>query len=212
MTSRFGMGDLVREMIAIAQLHRVLLAALAVGLVVVYTLLDLTLDGASNAGGMVAGLVVEYAVLQRMLDRSGEPWRLGSMLGSQLLSGLGMLVGLVFLILPGLFLAARWALAPAFVIVDQRRAGESLSASWDATAECWKPLAGVYVILFVAFVGALLGAEAALQSGFVTLPAWGQSAIPNVIAVLYSIACWLVVAAAFRLWQSVIGGIEDVFA
>ena len=74
--------------------------------------------------------------------------------GCQLIYGLAVYVGLVFLIAPGIFFAVRWVFAPIYLI-DHPEAGigEALRASWDKTADHFWPLLGLGIV-----VGLIAGA------------------------------------------------------
>lgn len=67
--------------------------------------------------------------------------------GCQLIYGLAVYVGLIFLIAPGIFFAVRWVFAPIYLI-DHPEAGigEALRASWDKTADHFWPLLGLGIV------------------------------------------------------------------
>lgn len=67
--------------------------------------------------------------------------------GCQLIYGLAVYVGLIFLIAPGIFFAVRWIFAPIYLI-DHPEAGigEALRASWDKTADHFWPLLGLGIV------------------------------------------------------------------
>ena len=67
--------------------------------------------------------------------------------GCQLIYGLAVYVGLIFLIAPGIFFAVRWVFAPIYLI-DHPEAGigEALRASWDKTADLFWPLLGLGIV------------------------------------------------------------------
>lgn len=211
MQARFRIGDLLREMGRVADGHRAFLVLAGLGLVALYTVMDMISESASMTGGMIAGLVVDYAVLQRLLDRQGEKWRLGSVFAASFISGLAMLVGFVLLILPGIYLMARWSLTSAFIIAEGDRSRESLTSSWQATAQCWLPIAVTYVILLVIFVAGLVAVEFG-QVQLAVLPVWVQTALPNVFASFYGIAGSILVAGAFRLSRNPANDLDTVFA
>jgi hypothetical protein len=71
-----------------------------------------------------------------------------SMLGQSLVMGAGILAGLLLLILPGLFLAARWFIAAQIVILEKRTAMDALRESWERTEEHWAAIA-LFVIIVV---------------------------------------------------------------
>ena len=67
--------------------------------------------------------------------------------GCQLIYGLAVYVGLIFLIAPGIFFAVRWIFAPIYLI-DHPEAGigEALRASWNKTADHFWPLLGLGIV------------------------------------------------------------------
>lgn len=74
-----------------------------------------------------------------------------------LLAGLGIALGLVLLILPGIYVAIRWFFVPQAVVVGQAGAGDALRQSWSLTQGFW--LRTFLVILLanlVAFLPSLL--------------------------------------------------------
>ena len=73
---------------------------------------------------------------------------------AMLLVALGVGLGLLALIVPGLFLAVRWAVVPQTVVVEGRRGDDALRASWARVAgQGW----WTFVVILVAnlLVGAL---------------------------------------------------------
>jgi hypothetical protein len=69
-----------------------------------------------------------------------------SMLGQSLVMSAGILAGLLLLVLPGLFLAARWFIAAQIVILEERNAMDALHESWERTEEHWAAIA-LFIII-----------------------------------------------------------------
>lgn len=59
--------------------------------------------------------------------------------------GIAVLIGLIFLVLPGLYLAVRFALYPAAVMVDGEGPIGGLSESWDRTSGHGLTVFGFYL-------------------------------------------------------------------
>jgi hypothetical protein len=55
--------------------------------------------------------------------------RMGALFVTSLLAGLGVLVGLIFLVVPGIYLAVMWAFAAPVVMLERRSAGDALGRS-----------------------------------------------------------------------------------
>jgi hypothetical protein len=63
--------------------------------------------------------------------------RIWAFVGMGILSGLGIIVGTIALILPGIYLAGRWYLAAPFLLADNVSATDALTRSWHATERDW---------------------------------------------------------------------------
>lgn len=105
----------------------------------------------------LGGLFAQYALLEHMLKKAGLVRVIGSQrfwayIGQSLLAGLGFIVGLVFLIVPGLVLLARWSAAPGLLIGEQQGAIEALRESWELTRGHTGTLIGAILILIFAFI------------------------------------------------------------
>ncbi|PNU05307.1 hypothetical protein [Novosphingobium guangzhouense] len=211
MNSRFSVGDLTREIAVIAGQNLPFLIVIGMLQAVIYTASDMVSPTTTIFVGSIVALIFDYAVLQRLLGHWGERWRLGSLFVAQLLSGLGIMLGFVLLVLPGLFLMARWSLVPAFIIVEDNRSQESLSSSWTATADCWLPIAIAYAINAAILGAVLVGLEVG-QDYVADFPPLAVSVTPNLFTAVYSIVASLVAVAAFRLSRSEASDLDNVFA
>jgi hypothetical protein len=92
-------------------------------------------------------------------------------IGVALLSGLATFVGLLLLVLPGLYIASRLSLASAVLVTEQRGVVDSLRGSWERTgASVWRIL-GYLLIWILIIVGAsiLAGALAGAVGAVLTI-------------------------------------------
>jgi hypothetical protein len=111
--------------------------------------------------GIVAQTFIVVAAL-RVVGGNGAAgdaigFRFGTVLGIALLSGLGILLGGLLLVLPGLFLLIRWWIAVPVALDRNVGVGEALRESWELTADHWAKIAGLFLGLLVLFaVPALL--------------------------------------------------------
>lgn len=210
---KFEFRDLLNEIGTIVTGHRGMVLGLLVAIIAGYTALDLVSERVNTISGVIVSVFVQYAFLERVLPLpSGATRRYGSLFGSGLLSGLGIMLGLLLLIVPGLYLSARWALTSPFVVAGQRRATEAISASWDATAECWRPLLLAYVLLGVTAtvpLGALVFYSQ--FSGGEDLSQVAELLLINTWTSVFTIGAWLIGAAGYRLMADRLESIEDVF-
>jgi hypothetical protein len=96
----------------------------------------------SLALALVGGLLVQGALVEVVRDlHEGRPparvaalydharGRLGTLVGASLLYGLGVVVGLLLLVVPGLIAVARWSLVVPLVMIEGLGVGEAFSRS-----------------------------------------------------------------------------------
>jgi hypothetical protein len=87
---------------------------------------------------IVAGIVCSYFLLVPMLRRAGFPPRpdddaMLPFVGLSIISSLGIMLGMLAIILPGLFVMARWSIAQPLLVVRGTGMMASLSESWERT-------------------------------------------------------------------------------
>jgi hypothetical protein len=66
-----------------------------------------------------------------------------------ILAGLGILVGLILLIVPGLYLLTRWALIAPVIVLEKRSAGESFGRSHELVRGHGWAVFGLIVVVFL---------------------------------------------------------------
>jgi uncharacterized membrane protein len=122
---------------------------------------------------------------------------------------LGVLLGLLFLIIPGLILAVRWSAATGFLIGGGQGVGESFSSSWDATrGHSWAIFfAGIVLILGVLIVFGILTGVTVLS---------GSESISRIVSA-FAAEAMTVVSTAFTVAVYVLidnnhHDLDDVFA
>ncbi|WP_156457555.1 hypothetical protein [Altererythrobacter sp. Root672] len=88
-------------------------------------------------GTMIVSIVATYVLLTRYLAARGRLQSEGSRfwlyLGMSILSVIAVLIGFLFLIVPGVILLVRWSAASGYLIGARQGVFESLSSSWHAT-------------------------------------------------------------------------------
>jgi hypothetical protein len=104
--------------------------------------------------------------------------RLPALLAAGIVAGLGIAIGLVLLIVPGLYLLTRWCLIPAVIVIEKRGAGESFDRSWQLTRGYgWT----VFGSLLVAYLLYVIG-QGLLRALFAPLPNFAAIWIGGVVA------------------------------
>lgn len=111
----------------------------------------------------VANIVAGYLLAKQFLAARGRLQEGGStfwpFLGMAILSWIGIIVGLILLIVPGVILLARWSAATGFVVGRREGVIEALGSSWEATKGHSWPIffAAILMFLAVAVAGGLVG-------------------------------------------------------
>ena len=115
--------------------------------------------------GQIVSVTLVYGSMQALRGRQitiGECLseglkRLGSALGIAILSGIGIFVGLILLIVPGLILGAMWAVAVPAAVIEQKSSIAALSRSQELTGgRRWRVFGAYVVALLLMWVGAMV--------------------------------------------------------
>jgi uncharacterized membrane protein len=140
---------------------------------------------------LVGGLLVQGALVEvvRDLHEGREPGpigtyytrtrdRLGTLLGASLLYGIGVAVGFLLLVVPGLIAVARWSLIVPLVVIERLGVGEAFSRS----SQLVKGQTGRVLVLVVvsAIITGLI--SLAVRAAFGFLPQFGSVWIGGTIA------------------------------
>lgn len=160
-----GLVAILREAVGL-----VTRAPAVVGVYVVVALVTLVSDSLGNFAGLLGGAVA-VVVAYRALD--GRPVgdvsfgiRLLVVLVAGLIAGIVILIGLVLLVVPGLYLVARLRLVTATVMLEDAGPVEALGRSFELTEG---HALTVFVVASVpALVAIGLGGALVLQSGALT--------------------------------------------
>jgi len=116
---------------------------------------------------LILAVIGEYLLWEAMLKRHYqlEPGgrRILAFIGLQIVTTIGISLGFVLFIIPGLIFTARWSMGPAFLIVERKGIIESIGDSWDEVSGRTTPivLAFLIAVVLVAGINFALGASAA---------------------------------------------------
>jgi hypothetical protein len=156
-------------------------------------------------------LFVEYELILKSLDRCGYAVqghgrrRFGALLGLNLVSGFGISLGLIFLILPGLYLIVRWSVSVPILIAEEAGVFDSLSRSREeAEGRFWTILA-LLLVVWVPPVAVAVGAAALTPSAPL---AFGL--VADVAVNLALVATWHAAVAIYVVGKP--NGTAEVFA
>ena len=201
------LGDVLRENIGP-------LAGCVVGL----TAVNVALDSISTGTGTtlpagIASLAAQYYLTASSLERLGlrEPGgrnRFGAFWGLNILSGLGILLGYIVLILPGLYLSARWVAASAALLTEDEGVNNAMGRSWEITQPSVWPIIGALLVIFVPACLAGFGLAFLFQAW---LPVVGSVLMYVFITSALTIS-WLAGVAIYSLLKPGVSQLAEVFA
>jgi hypothetical protein len=211
-----SVSDIVDDALLLARRHRGLLAAVGAAIAVGYTALDML--GASGLTAVLNIFVViwlQYYVLEQLLlDRIGPEQRGNrrylSLLGSGILAGLGILLGVILLVVPGLYLAGRWLASAAFVVAEGKSASESLQASWNSSEKSKAAHVVVALLAALPLIGLIVLGYLAFAADF-DIETLTGSVILNLLTAASSLFSWVLGAAAYRVSNPTNALLEQVF-
>lgn len=163
----------------------------------------------------IASAIAQYMLVKRALKRerllsaelAGAPM---AFVGVSILSGLGTVLGLLLLILPGILLVLRWMPATAILLAENPiRASDALGEAWRRTKGHWLAIGVAYVLTLIPFGGAILAYG------------WGDAVTPtplialgaaNLMMNLGIAASWYLGVAVYQGLVSRSDELEEVFA
>jgi hypothetical protein len=195
--------------------------------VVVYAVLDLfsaLADAAADDGGLAAVLwfliatvvsIVGFFWVQGALvetvrdvrdgraDRTiGETYgavqsRLPALIAAGIVAGIAIVIGLILLIVPGLFLITIWSMLGAVIVLEGRSAGESFGRSREIVRGNGWPVFGLLVVVFiiVAIAEGLIGLLFAPLPDF--LDSWLGGLVAHSLTIPFAVAA--LTTAYFKL-------------
>jgi hypothetical protein len=103
--------------------------------------------------------------------------RLSSILVGGILAGIGVFVGLLLLIVPGLVLMTWWVLIIPVIVLEQRRAGEAFGRSRELVRGYGWGVFGVIVLTILI----IIGINIALGLALLPFDEWLQTFLSNVV-------------------------------
>jgi hypothetical protein len=184
------------------------------GIVAVATAFDIAVP---NGGNLVTlpVMVVQYYMIRRLVDRlklrSAEGHAgFGSFFVLGLITGLPTLLGYVALIVPGIYLSARWTMADVALLAENEGAGSAAHRSWSASAGRTLPIVmAQFVLALPLVVGLVMIFSAGFSAGAATSNGSGgplDDAILhgvdfafNILVYASQVAGWYLGVAAYAL-------------
>ncbi|MBB3911792.1 hypothetical protein [Sphingomonas desiccabilis] len=173
------------------------------------------LGPAGRLAGAAVKLGVSWGILRYMAQRRG--WiapgsRAGGVLGLiglNILYSVGVGLACLLLLLPGLYVAARWSAASVILVAERASPSEALGESWTRTRDWSGAIALVLCGVFLPLVAA--GVALALWTDPDTT-SLGPVAGTNLAIALSYVCAWYVGMAAYARTRASQEGLEQVFA
>lgn len=190
-------------------------AGLALGGIAGLTVVNVLIDQMPGNGGTVLSNIItigiEYWLIRQALERrdllDGRAG-FGSLFGLNLLSGLATLVGFLLLIVPGIYLAARWSAADAALLSDGEGLTAALGKSWEMTASHVWPIIGALLVVYLPVFGVSFGLTFSMGDTFPIL----ISGVTNLMIFAGIAFAWLMGIAIYALLQPTTDTLAEVFA
>lgn len=219
---RFEIGAVLSDSWALYRRHFARFVAVAAIVFVLLGLVQALVSAATGGGGVltafvwglagaIVGLVgyfwVQGALVEAVRDaldgradtEIGDLFaavkpRLPALIVAGVLAGLGIGLGFLLLIVPGLYLLTRWILIVPVIVLEGRSAGESFGRSSELVKGNGWSVFGLIVVtvLLLGIAGAIIGGLIAILIGF--LPAfivqWVSSIVVNSLIVPFVAVAW----------------------
>lgn len=158
-------------------------------------------------GYFLTKFIIEKAIMNSNYLQVGGFWlyfRVG------FLSSIAIIFGYILLIIPGIYLMARWLPAYGIALVEEDGAIKALGRSWDETSEYWRPLLGALMLPLAVFaIGIAAIALSETESGSMSL---FTSVVSNLTISVGSLIFTGIGLASYSLLRDRGRELQEVFA
>jgi len=159
----------------------------------------------------IASTIVQCELTRRLLLRAGYPdvrRRYGPMLAIGIATGIPLIIGFILLVLPGLYLLARWSISDVVLLAENTGGAEAIGTSWDRTRSHVPPITAALILAYVPpfILGSIL--MRLVQPFGLAL----GSAVSNLTSQI-AVACgWYVTVAIHHALRPPTSDLERIFA
>ena len=153
----------------------------------------------ANVGLSVLGVALQYWVMRGVLRDWGLgplTFRLPGFFALVLVESVGIVLGLVFLVIPGLILLVRWSLAGPVLVGSDKGVFESLRISWLETDGYFWP---IFAALLAVNAPSLLLGLAEATIGIEVAGPLADTILINLVAYAALITSWYLTLAMFTV-------------
>jgi hypothetical protein len=174
--SRFSAASLLRQTFGLMRGNAILVLVALATMAALGIAYDLGVGGeALYLPLTILNLVMQYWLTVTLLDRLGlrvahRP-RFPAFVLLGIITTLGIILGLILLIVPGIVLAVRWSAATPAVIAREDRVFDAIAYSWRETDGGFWPIFVTHLVVYAPLAVAMLGLAAIEASGSILLPA-----------------------------------------
>lgn len=162
------------------------------------------------------GIFVQFVLTGALLRKTGmrrsdaAPARAGAFVGAQILTSLGIVLGFVLLVVPGLYLWARWSLVAPLIVGEQLGLGDALRESAERSRPHIGAIMAALALLAVATLVAIgIVAFVYPEDGPATL---GVAIAANLLTYVPQILSWHAFVAIHALLRGPQQDLEEIFA
>ena len=192
MTEDISAGRILGRTLMLLSRNAVRVVPLLLVLTALSVLVDTDMVDQANASALnllqsVITVAASYLITKALVEQIAErslPGRFPAFFGLGILTTLGILLGLVVLVIPGLVLAVRWSASDPILLGSDDSVTEAMQHSWRATGPHFWPIlvallgvygpswglaASVYVLEGIGYSGtpAIVLADLALETGVI---------------------------------------------
>lgn len=163
----------------------------------------------------IVSIFAQYLTISHLLRRegllsaAGKAGRAASFVGAGIVTGIMIGLGTGLLILPGLYLFARWMIVDPLIIGEGRTMGEAMSESWEKTGAVILPTMIALAVFYSPLALTLLASFADPDLDMATLPMAFASNLLIYVGIVLSWYCAVAVHRALSRPQDELG---EVFA
>lgn len=155
--TRNDVGAMLRLTIDLARENAAIVVAAAAVLAGLDILQDRFGTSAASIPRFVASILFQYQVTLAALKRRGygQPGprgRFWALLGLVIVSEVGILLGVIFFVVPGIYLAVRWSVSVPALIAEETGVFEALRRSGEEVRDRFWPVLGVSAVFWAAFI------------------------------------------------------------
>lgn len=128
-------------------------------------------QGPLNFLAFLAYFAAQYWLYRAALKQAGivydDRFKVFSMLFMALLLTVPLYIAFAFIVVPGVLLASKWIMAPAFLVAEEMNLFEALGGSWRASENNLGAIAGAFTVICVIWLGlfVVLGGILSVLSG-----------------------------------------------